>query len=155
MLNAQHLPFVLQRPGGLRAVLFAWIAAEIVVFAILVHNLGFGGTILLDLLTSVIGVVMLKRIGSDAARSLRRAMAGGEPPEGALLDGMLGALGAVLLILPGFVANLAGLALAAPSVRRWTTRTFGGAAPGSQARRPARADVIDLSPDDWKQVEPR
>ncbi len=39
----------------------------------------------------------------------------------AVLDGTLAGLGAVLLILPGFVSDLVGLALAAPSIRFWVT----------------------------------
>jgi UPF0716 protein FxsA len=145
-------------PGGLKWFLLGWMAAEVMAFATVLHLFGVGGTILLIFATTVLGFTMLRRVGADASRNLRRAMAGGEPPNGALLDGMLNALGAMLLILPGFVANIVGCALAAPSVRGWAMRLFGGRVASvvrPAARRSASPDVIDLGPDDWKIVDPR
>jgi UPF0716 protein FxsA len=153
------MSFPVRVPGGLRWFLVGWVAAEVVAFAAVVHLLGLGGTLLLIFLTTVLGVAMLRRIGTDASRNLRRAMTGREPPNGALLDGMLNALGAMLLILPGFVSNAVGCALAAPSVRGWAMRLFGGRsitpAAGPRGRQSASPDVIDLGPDDWKSVDPR
>ena len=156
MIFVQGIPFRL--PGGVKWFFLGWIAAEIAAFALVVHVAGLGGAILLGLLTTAIGIAMLRRVGSEAALSLRRAATGREPPGGALLDGMLTALGAVLLIVPGFVANFAGFALAAPSVRAWTMRKFGSApsAPGGpRVTRRTPANVIDLSPEDWRTVDSR
>ncbi|WP_131195327.1 FxsA family protein [Lichenihabitans psoromatis] len=156
MIYAQRLSFP-ALPGGLKWFLLGWAVAEVVAFAFVVHLIGLGGAILLGLATTVVGIVMLRRIGADASRSLRRSMMGGEAPSGALLDGMLSAFGAVLLILPGFVSNLVGFALAAPSVRLSVAQRFGGAIEAGPQRRPSRAapNVIDLGPDDWKTVGPQ
>ncbi len=159
MIYVQRIPFAVRLPGGVKWFLLAWLIAEIAAFALVVHLLGLGGAILLGLATTVLGIVMLRRVGLDAARGLRRTLDGVEPPTGALLDGMLSALGAILLIIPGFVANLAGCALAAPSIRRWAAARFDGrsvppmAGPRVSRRRPE--DVIDLAPEDWRIVDRR
>lgn len=155
-MNARPRAFALRLPLGLKWMALAWIVAEILVFAALVHVIGFVGTVLLGLATTLIGVAMLRRIGLEAMRSVRRTMEGTEPPGGALLDGMLSGFGALLLIVPGFLANAAGLALAAPSVRRKTMRMFDGTGgfAGPRVGR-ARTDVIDLGPDDWRRVDRR
>jgi UPF0716 protein FxsA len=63
----------------------------------------------------------------------------------AVLDGTLAGLGAVLLILPGFVSDFVGLALAAPSVRFWVTERLKLGKFG----RPAAPKVIELVPREW------
>lgn len=157
MIDAQRLPFSFRLPSGLRWFVLAWIAAELVVFGMVVHLLGFWGAVLLGLSTTVLGIAMLRRLGAEALRNLQRAVAGGR--DGALLDGMLAAVGAVLLILPGFLSNLAGLVLGSPSVRRTVARRFDGRRSEPmqppRVRRPAPADVIDLAPEDWRIVDRR
>ena len=157
MIDAQRVPFSFRMPSGLRWFVLAWIAAEIVALGLVVHLLGFWGAVLLGLSTTVLGIAMLRRLGGEALRNLQRAVAGGR--DGALLDGMLAALGALLLILPGFLSNVAGCALASPTVRRTAARVFDGARSEQvqrpRVRRPVPPDVIDLSPEDWRIVDRR
>ncbi len=72
----------------------------------------------------------------------------------AVVDGTLIGLGSILLILPGFVSDFFGLALAAPSVRAWisdrlqmgrTSRTPGGR---------AGPTLVDLDPHEWSRIDP-
>ena len=160
MIHVRRIRSPFPLPGGLKGAVLGWLVAEVLAFAFVVHLLGLGGAILLGLATTVLGIVTLRRVGLDAARNLRRAVAGAEPANGALLDGMLRALGGLLLIVPGFIANFAGFALASPSVRRWATRLFdgnGGPVPPAVSRRSRAAptDVIDLAPEDWRIVDRR
>ncbi len=126
--------------------IFAWLFSEIIVFVLVVRAIGLFGAIVVGVLTSILGAAMIRRVGADALHALRRALNGLEPREGGLLDGALSALGGVLLLLPGFVSDAVGIALAAPSFRQWLVRRFNG-------KRPARPQVIDLSPQEWKSVE--
>lgn len=139
-------------PVGFRWAVLAWLVAEIVAFALLVRAIGLGGTMLLGLATTVLGIVLMRRVGLDTVRGLRRAAEGGRAPGGVLPDGLLAGLGALLLIVPGFLANAAGLALSAPSVRGQLLSRFGGTGGGLPSR-PARLDVIDLSPGDWTPLD--
>ena len=142
------------RLGSVKTLLVGWVLAEVVALVLAIKTLGLGGTILLAIASSLLGILMLRRLGLDAARQLRATMGGGAP-EGDVLDGMLSALGALLLILPGFVSDLAGLALAAPSVRQALAARMGGLVrhTGARARRGSAPDVIDLSPAEWRVVD--
>ena len=142
--------------GGLKGVLAGWLVAEVLAFCLAVKLLGVGGTLLLGLITTLLGAAMLRRLGLDAARQLGRAMTAGGASNDAFVDGALTALGALLLILPGFVSDAVGLALATPSVRQAVVARL--LAPTSQpgARpvgRRASPDVIDLAPEDWRVVD--
>lgn len=138
---------------GFRWAVLAWLVAEFAVFALLVRAIGLGGTVLLGLATTVLGIVLLRRVGLETVRGLRRAAEGSRPPGGVLPDGLLAGAGALLLIIPGFLANAAGLALSAPSLRGQLLSRFGGGTGTGLPRRPARVDVIDLAPGDWTPVD--
>ena len=150
-VKAAALPSV-----NIRTILTVWIVAEVVALVLVIKLIGFGGAVLLGLASSVFGIVLLRRVGLEAALRLNRAMTG-QGRDGALLDGTLATLGAVLLILPGFASDAIGLALAAPSVRQLIRSRLGGS-PGSAPARPfggrSQPDVIDLPPTDWRVVEP-
>ncbi len=138
--------------------LFAWALAEFTAFAMVSKTFGLLGALLLCLMTSLAGVAMLRRVGLSAALGLRRAMARGRDPDvaaqasrEAALDGALAAFGALLLILPGFVSDFFGLALASPSVRAWVQgRLSSGGGRGPRARGPA---TLDLDPGEWTRLD--
>jgi UPF0716 family protein affecting phage T7 exclusion len=70
-----------------------------------------------------------------------------ELDDAAASDAMLAALGAFLLVIPGFAAGLAGLALFSPSVRQALARRFGRKRQGPKA--------FDLEPGDWRETSAR
>jgi UPF0716 protein FxsA len=134
------------------AYLGLWLAAELVAFEFVVYLIGFAGAILACILTSLAGLASLRRMSLSGALRLRRAFAGrGSEQAGlsreVLVDGALAGLGAILLILPGFVSDFVGLALAAPSFRIWVVEKLRlGRMPGGRAAAPA---LIDLTPEEW------
>jgi UPF0716 protein FxsA len=136
-----------RRPGALTLALALWLVLEFAAFWIVVDRVGLLGACLIGLAATLAGIAILRHAGRGAIDGLRRAANGDAPREGALLDGVLAATGGVLLILPGFVSDLVGLALAAPSLRGWIARRF---APTQVAARPAPPGVIDLDPQDWR-----
>jgi UPF0716 protein FxsA len=141
------------RPGPLALGLCVWLACEVAAFVIVAQHVGFGGAILIGIATTILGLVTLRRVGMSAIRNLKRAFDGAQPTPGAMLDGALAALGATLLILPGFLSDLVGLALAAPSIRQWLAHRFGAVARPGRPPVQARPGAIDLAPDDWQRIE--
>jgi UPF0716 protein FxsA len=141
------------RPGAVTLALVVWLGCELLAFVLVLGKIGWTGAVLVGVASTVLGLAMLRRVGASAIRSLRRSVQGAQPTPGGMLDGSLAALGAVLLILPGFLSDLVGLALAAPSVRQWLAHRFGAVArPGRPAVRPPTG-TIDLGPGDWRAIE--
>ena len=145
MLNDQPR----RRPPLLLGLFLMWTLAEIVTFMLVVRQIGWLGAILLQVLVSLIGFRLLRELGLQAGQHLARVLERDIPADGAVLHGMLAALGAVLMVMPGFVSDLAGMALSAPSMRQMLARRFGG-----MARRHSAPDMIDLAPHEWSSVEP-
>lgn len=149
-------PFV--RWPVLVVVYFAlWLGAELAAFGAVVHTIGFMGAIVACILTSLAGFAMLRRMGLSAAARLRQVMTrspGGQNglTRDSLVDGSLAGLGAVLLILPGFVSDLAGLALAAPSFRLWVSDRLNLGQKGKPGNRTA-PPIIELAPRDWSRLD--
>jgi UPF0716 protein FxsA len=160
MLRRRSNSTVMRQPIIRLPVLFVtylalWLGAELAAFTAVVHLIGFAGAILACILTSFAGLSTLRRLGLSAVLRLRQAVARKTSEQrglsrDAVLDGTLAGLGAVLLILPGFVSDLVGLALAAPSVRYWIAGRlklgrFGRLGNG----RPAAPRAIELAPREW------
>jgi UPF0716 protein FxsA len=132
---------------------FAWLGLEFAAFVTVAENIGLGGALFLGLATSFAGFVLLRQTGEGALEHLRSAISGGRPQKGDMVDGLIRALAAVLLILPGFVSDLVGLALAAPSVRQMVARRFGVAGAAAPVRRPGREEIVDLAPGEWVSLD--
>lgn len=94
------------------------VVVEIALFILVAHWLGVGLTILLVLATSLLGAFLLRESGMRAWRGLRAAGMAGRPPGPEVNQGLLGLLSGVLLVVPGFLTDLIGVALLVPPVRR-------------------------------------
>jgi UPF0716 protein FxsA len=138
---------------GFLIALAVWLGAEILAFIAVVYAAGLTGAILLGLLTTFAGIALLRQLGHGVTKEMRRALQGEPLGEEALLDGTLAAFGALLLILPGFLSDIIGFALAAPSIRQWFARRFGAAAPPKSGANGQASDILELSPEDWKVVD--
>jgi UPF0716 protein FxsA len=134
-------------PGPVAATLLIWLALEILAFWAVVEALGALGAVAVGLLTTLAGIGLFRHVGRQAVEGLKASAAGESPREGAFLDGTLAAVGAALLVLPGFASDFVGLALAAPSLRGWIARRF---SPRFERRAPP--GVIDLDPSEWSTV---
>jgi UPF0716 family protein affecting phage T7 exclusion len=125
------------------------VAAEITVFIAVAREIGVGIALLLVLVASVAGAILLKRAGRKQIEKVRRAMAQRTPIAVESADVMLVVCG-ILLLIPGFVTDLAGLALFVPAVRRWLARTGRHLVERRRTRRPGA--VIELERDKWRRV---
>ncbi|MBE9376453.1 FxsA family protein [Saccharopolyspora sp. HNM0983] len=90
---------------------------EIGVLVLVGQLIGVLPTLLLVLGTALLGSWLLRREGRRTLEEFRTAAMQRTPPERELSDGVLVAGAALLIIVPGFVTDLAGLVLLLPPVR--------------------------------------
>ncbi|RKH25342.1 FxsA family protein [Corallococcus sicarius] len=95
--------------------------AELYLLISLGHHIGLGATLGLLAASAVLGSLIARKQGERVFRNWREAMAGGGVPEEGLLSGVLVMMGGALLIAPGFISDVIGLALMVPPLRRWVT----------------------------------
>lgn len=115
--------------GRVGLVLAVLLAAEIIAFVVVGNWIGVGWTILLALLTSVIGLWLFGREGVRALRALGQVSRGGAAAGAAAVDTGLIALGGLLVFLPGFVSDVVGLLCLLPATRPLIRRlVIGGVA---------------------------
>lgn len=102
------------------------LVAEVVAAVFVAQWIGVGWTLLLLLGLSLLGVLLLRREGAKAWWAFSTAVAAGRPPGREALDGVLVLLGAVLIVLPGFVSDVLGLLCILPPTRRLIGRALVG-----------------------------
>ena len=141
-----------------RANLSRWIGlsllAELIVFVAVADRIGFGWAALLSLASSLFGIAVLRRSGLSAISTLRTLNQDGLGRQSLLVDGMIGAVGAALLIVPGFLTDLVGLLLQAPSVRQHLARRLGMSPDASPApTRRGGERIVDLGTSDWTRLD--
>jgi UPF0716 protein FxsA len=142
-------------------VLIAVPALELFVFIEVGHAIGWLPAVVLLLGTSVVGVQIVRIQGRSTLERVSLAVSERRAPGRAAVDGALGFLGGLLLVVPGFVTDALGaLLLLTPTralIRRWISRRYaarmmrfvasaGRFAPGR--RRPAPADVESTAVED-------
>ena len=140
------MPLILALFSGLAL----WFLGEFLTFSLVAQAIGLGGAIIAMIATSLAGALLLRRISATARQNLFGMLGqlseqpGRFAPE-RLRTGLLAAIGALLLILPGFLTDGVGLLLVARA---------------AQARIPintksaAKADeVIELSPREWRHLD--
>jgi UPF0716 protein FxsA len=102
---------------------------ELAVFVQVADWIGVWEALLLLLAISLLGVWLVKAQGMAVYRKGRADLAAGRVPGRSIVDGLLIFAGAVLLLVPGFVTAIVGLALLVPPtrvpvreylIRRWT-----------------------------------
>ncbi|MEH7352969.1 FxsA family protein [Neobacillus drentensis] len=93
-------------------------AAEIGLLLFSGKTIGVWPTILLIILTGVIGAYLAKREGLQTIRKAQEQLRNGEIPGEAVLDGICILIGGILLLLPGFITDISGFLLLFPPTRR-------------------------------------
>jgi len=107
---------------------------EILVIISVGSAIGAWPTAALLVAVSLAGAWLVRREGRRAWRALREAMSTGQLPERELADTPLVMAGGVLLLIPGFITDVAGLLLVLPFTRPFARR-LGHAYFGRRARR--------------------
>ena len=92
--------------------------AELAVIGEVADVIAWGPTLVLLVVDSVIGAWLVRREGSRAWQAFREAVAAGRMPGDELTEGALLLFGGALLLTPGFLTDVLGLALVLPVTRR-------------------------------------
>ncbi|HTD08030.1 MAG TPA: FxsA family protein [Solirubrobacteraceae bacterium] len=104
--------------------------AEVLVFIEVGLAIGWLWALVLLVGTSMLGVQLLRIQGRAAIERVSLAVSERRAPGAAALDGALGFVGGLLLVVPGFISDAFGvLLLAAPTralTRRWISRHYAG-----------------------------
>ncbi|MEO4051952.1 FxsA family protein [Solibacillus sp. CAU 1738] len=83
--------------------------AEIATLILVGKAIGVFGTLLLIILTSVLGFFVIKNKGMKSFQSIKQSIAQGQPPGVAMIEAFMVFIGGVLLIVPGFITDIIGL----------------------------------------------
>lgn len=119
-----------------------FVAVPIIELAILI-KLGeiIGGleTVYIVVATAVLGAYLAQAQGASALAAMRRDMSEARMPSEPIMDGILILAGAVALLTPGLVTDLAGFTALIPLTRRMIKRFI-------RARIERRLGIVDISP---------
>ena len=99
-----------------------YLVVEIVALVALASWIGIGWTLLVLLVGSVLGLWLARREGLRAVRAMTEAARDHRVAHVELTDGLLVAMGGLLLLVPGLVTDVAGLLLLLPPTRSLVRR---------------------------------
>ena len=94
-------------------------AADIGFLLLSGKTIGFWPTLLMILLTGVIGAYLAKREGLQTIRRVQESLSRGQLPGDALLDGVCILIGGALLLTPGFITDIVGFLMLFPPTRKF------------------------------------
>ncbi|WP_341502121.1 FxsA family protein [Gallaecimonas sp. GXIMD4217] len=98
---------------------------EIALLIQLGEIIGGAATIALMIITAIVGATLVRRAGLETWQEAQRRMAMGEMPGQQLCEGLLLLIAGVVLVTPGLITDLLGLALLLPPVRKRLARQMG------------------------------
>jgi UPF0716 protein FxsA len=107
--------------GVLLKILFVLLGVQLVDLLLLIllsRQFGFWQTVAVLFAVGLLGSGLARREGGRVWRGFQGSLAARRPPEHGVIDGMLVLLGGVLLLLPGILSDVIGLALFIPPLRR-------------------------------------
>ena len=102
--------------------------AELYILIKIGSHIGGFNTILLVLVTTVLGALLARLQGLRTLRQIQLSLSQGQIPAEELIDGVLILFGGILLVIPGVLTDLFALVLLLPVTRtyfkRWLRRRF-------------------------------
>lgn len=134
----------------------AYRAAEIAAFVVVGDRIGFGWAALILIGVSALGPMAVRRVGVGALSRTQQRLAQGELPTREVVDGVVVLAGGVMICVPGFVSDFAGLLLMIGPVRHLVIRIAGHRlAHRVRHMRTGRWTVIDVGSQPPAGGEPR
>ena len=102
--------------------------AELFILIKIGSHIGGFNTLLLVLMTTVLGALLARLQGLRTLRQIQLSLSQGQIPAEELIDGVLILFGGILLVIPGVLTDLFALVLLLPFTRtyfkRWLRRRF-------------------------------
>ncbi|MGH8825682.1 MAG: FxsA family protein [Jiangellaceae bacterium] len=142
----------MRAPFAVRLAVAIYAVAEVALLVLVARWLGGWPTFLLVLATSLLGGWIILTAGVRAFGSLDEAVRAGRAPDARLADAGLVMTGGLLLVLPGFLTDIAGALMVLPVTRPLARRALRST--GLGARRPhvghgpvIRGEVVDPADD--------
>jgi len=83
------------------------------------HQIGFGPTVGMVLLTGIAGAYLARRQGFDLINRIQADLNRGHIPADEMMDGAMILAGGLLLLTPGFCTDLFGFCLLTPITRKF------------------------------------
>jgi UPF0716 protein FxsA len=134
----------------------AFVLAEIAGFILVGQAIGVLATLALTVLATLTGVTLLRRQGLATLERAKAEIRARQMPARHLFDGALQGLAALLMILPGFITDIIGLALFVPAVRDVIWRRLARQVEVRTARRVPRdgraATIVELEAGDYRSI---
>lgn len=136
---------------------------EIALFIQVGGAIGLWWTLLIVIITAVIGTVLVRAQGMQALRKVRASFNEMRDPSEALAHGAMILFSGALLLTPGFFTDVVGFALLIPAVRlavfKWARARIKVTSFSTHPQRPPRSDVIEgeyaeVDPETGKQGPP-
>lgn len=111
---------------------------EIMILIKLGQEIGFWPTLFLVVATGAAGATLARAQGLSIWYQIQRELAAGKMPAGKLVDGLLILVGGIVLLTPGLITDIFGLALLVPftraSFKKWLRQKFGEMSSSSETR---------------------
>ena len=125
---------------------------EIYLFIKIGSQIGAFNTILLILVTAIIGVAYARYEGFNTLRSGMAQLVKNELPVYEIVSGATLAFAAFLLILPGFATDIFGILLIVPFTRKLILRRFINKKKHNKNKEFIEGDYEDISDDNDKKI---
>jgi UPF0716 protein FxsA len=134
-------------------IVITFVLAEIAGFVLVGKAIGVAATLGLVLLGMLVGTLLIRHVSLEALRRARADLTAGRATAQPLAEGAVLGFGALLILVPGFLSDLLGIALFIPAVRRilWRSlrRRFEPSPNPSATARGERSRVIDLDQSEY------
>lgn len=104
--------------------------AEIATFMWVGSRIGVGMTLLLVVASAVVGIWLVRTQGFATAARVQAMIARGESPALGMLEGLALLAAGILLVIPGFLTDIAAFVLLIPPLRRTIIRYYLRRMPG-------------------------
>ena len=86
------------------------------------HYLGAFNTVVVVIVTGFLGAYLARHEGIRTMTRVRESLQRGELPADEMLDAVLIFIAGIVLLTPGFITDLAGVAILVPNTRSWLKR---------------------------------